>query len=78
VKVLKKSSTPPASLANSDSSTRGIDARQRHIGQHAEDDQRAEREPEALLEIGRLGELRQACVGSKLLGCGCHGFIEPS
>jgi hypothetical protein len=39
------------------------------IAENAEDDQRADREPEALLEIGRLTELRQADVGGKLVGC---------
>src|SRR3712207_8480999 len=40
--------------------------------QEPEDDQRAEREPQALLEVGRLGEVRQAEVGSHRFGCGCH------
>ena len=49
-----------------------IDAGQRHEAQQAEDDQRAEREPEPFLEIGGLGEVRQAEDGGHLFGCGCH------
>src|SRR3546814_3118049 len=49
-----------------------IDARQRHEAQEAEDDQRAQREPQALLEVGRLAELRQAEIGCELVGSRCH------
>ena len=50
-----------------------IDARQRHEAEQPEDDQRAQREPEPLLEVGRLGEVRQADIGCHLFGGGCHG-----
>ena len=37
-----------------------VDARHRDERQQAEQDQRAEREPQPLLELGRLGEVREA------------------
>ena len=49
-----------------------IDARQRDEAQQPEDDEGAESEPKTLLEIGGLGEARQADVGRHLFGCGCH------
>src|SRR3546814_10246883 len=50
-----------------------IDAGKRHERQEAEDDQRADREPDAVLEFGRLTELRKVQVGSKLVGARGHG-----
>src|SRR3546814_18106987 len=40
-----------------------IDARQRHEGQETEDDQRPDRAPDAVLELGRLTEFRKAEIG---------------
>ena len=34
-----------------------VDTGERHVAEQAEDDQRADREPQPLLEVGRLGEL---------------------
>src|SRR5690606_1385876 len=49
-----------------------IDARDRDVGAEAVDDQRAEREPQALLQLRRLVEGAEVDVGGKLLGGGCH------
>src|SRR5204862_7798076 len=43
-----------------------------YIAEQAEDDQRADREPQPLLEVGGLGEFRQADALRHLVGCGCH------
>src|SRR3546814_17012288 len=42
-----------------------IDAGKRHERQEAEDDQRADREPDTVLEFGRLTELRNVQVDRK-------------
>ncbi len=47
---------------------RRVDARHRHVGKESEEDQRTEREPEPLLQLGSLGEVRQADVGGHLFG----------
>ena len=49
-----------------------IDAGNGNERQQAEQHQRAEGEPQALLELGRLGEARQRNIGGQLFGCGCH------
>src|SRR3546814_14893138 len=49
-----------------------IDARQRHEGQETEDDQRPDREPDAVLELGRLTEFRKAEIGCQLVGARGH------
>ncbi len=51
---------------------RRIDAGQRDERAEPENDQRAEREPDALLQILRLGEGAEVQIGSKLLGGGSH------
>ena len=52
---------------------RGIDAGDRDVGADAIDDQRAEGEPDALLELGRLGEDAEIEICRKLFGSGGHG-----
>jgi hypothetical protein len=52
---------------------RGIDAGDRNVGTDAIDDQRAEGEPDALLELGCLGEDAEIEVCRKLFGSGGHG-----
>ena len=56
----------------------GIDARQRDVGAEPVDDQRAEREPDALLELFGLAEGGPIDVGGKLFGCRCHRSRAPS
>ena len=51
-----------------------IDARHRHIGADAVDDQRAQREPDALLELGGLGQDAEVEIGRELFGGGGHGL----
>ena len=51
---------------------RGIDARNRDERQQPEQDQRADREPQPFLELGRLLEIGERNTGSELFGCGCH------
>ncbi len=46
-----------------------VDAGQRNIGAEAIDQQRAEREPDALLELLRLRERPEIKVCRKLFGC---------
>ena len=55
-----------------------VDAGERHIAQHAEHDQRADREPQPLLEVCRLREFREADALRHLVGCGCHRASVPS
>ena len=50
----------------------GIDAGQRNVGAEAIDEQRAEGEPDALLQLLGLGEGREIEIGGKLFGRGCH------
>src|SRR3546814_11596071 len=52
-----------------------IDARQRHERQEAEDDLRADREPDAVLEFGRLPEFRKAEIGCQLVGARGHDLF---
>ena len=52
---------------------RGVDARNRDIGAEAIDDQRAQREPDALLELRRLAEGAQIHIGGETFGGGGHG-----
>ncbi len=50
-----------------------VDARQRHVSAETIDDQRAEREQDAFLELIGLAESGKIDVGRKLFGCRCHG-----
>ena len=54
-----------------------IDARQRHIGAEAIDDQRAQREQDALLQFLGLAEGGEIDVGRELFGCRCHEGTPP-
>ena len=54
---------------------RGVDAGDRDVGAEPVDDQRAEGEPDALLEFGRLGEDAEIEIGRKLFGSGGHGDV---
>src|SRR5262249_59966205 len=56
---------------------RRIDAGQRDIGAEPIDQQRAEREPDPLLEFLGLGERREIEVGGKLFCCRDHGPEAP-
>ena len=49
-----------------------IDAGHRDVGAEAIDDQRAQGEPDALLELVGLGEGAEIDIGGKLFGCRCH------
>ena len=46
-----------------------VDARQRDVGAHPIDEQRAQREPDALLQLLRLGEGGEVQIGGKLFCC---------
>ena len=46
-----------------------VDARQRNVGAQPVDEQRAEREPNALLQLLRLGEGGEVQIGGKLFCC---------
>ena len=46
----------------------GIDARQRHEDEETENDQRADREPDALLELGCLGEIGETDIARETVG----------
>ena len=46
----------------------GIDARQRHEAEETENDQRADREPDALLELGCLGEIGETDIARETVG----------
>jgi hypothetical protein len=46
-----------------------VDAWQRNVGAHPVDEQRAEREPDALLQLLRLGEGGEVQIGGKLFCC---------
>src|SRR3546814_599546 len=55
-----------------------VDAGNRNVGAQAVDDQGAEREPQALLQLRRLGEGAEVDVGGELLGGRCHDFLISS
>ena len=50
-----------------------VDARDRDVSANTENDQSADGEPKAILELGRLTDRAPVQVGCKLLGGGCHG-----
>src|SRR6185369_2561386 len=56
---------------------RRIDTGQRDIGAEAVDQQRAEREPDALFELFGLGEGREVEIGGELFCCRDHGLELP-
>ena len=56
----------------------GIDAGKRDVGAEAVDEQRAEREPDALLEILGLGEGCEIQIGCKLFSSRCHEVFSAS
>ena len=53
-----------------------VDAGDRDIGAEPVDDQRAEREPDALLELVGLGEGREIEIGGELFGGGDHRALS--
>src|SRR3546814_8381097 len=55
---------------------RGIYSRHRDIGTEAVDDERRQREPEALLEFCRFGEAAEIEVGGKPLRGRSHGSSQ--
>ena len=55
-----------------------VDAGQRDIGPEAEDDERAQREPDALLELVGLGEGRPVDIGCELFGGRRHGALRAA
>ena len=54
-----------------------IDAGQRNIGAQAIDQQRADREPDALLELFGFGERREVEIGRQLFRCRNHQSLLP-
>src|SRR5262249_26902257 len=52
---------------------RRVDSGQRYVRAESIDQERAEREPDALLELLRLGERREIEIGGKLFCCRDHG-----
>ena len=79
-KIAMRSMPPPANMLNMPrmppacdwktcSQIAGIDAGQRDVGAEPIDKQRAEREPDALLQFVGLGEGAEIEVGRKLFGC---------
>ena len=50
----------------------GIDAGDGNERQQPEQHQRTEGEPQALLELGGLGEAGERNIAGQLFGCGCH------
>ena len=82
-KIAMRSTAPPANMLNMPRMPDdwrlerlreggGIDARERDVGAEPIDDERAQREPDALLEILGLGEGAEIQIGGKLLGGGNH------
>ena len=87
-KIVMRPSAPPANMSNMPRmppaccwkicrNATGVDARQRDVGADPVDDQRAEREPDALLELGRLGEGAEIDIGGELFGGRCHIWHAP-
>ncbi len=54
----------------------GVDTRQRNVGAETIDEQRAQGEPEALLQVFRLGESREVEIRGKLFRCRSHAFLR--
>ena len=84
-KIAMRSTAPPENMLNSPSTPPDcvlealpqrlrIDAGQRDVGAEPVDDQRAEREPDALLQLFGLGDRPEIDVRRKLLGCRGHGL----
>ncbi len=63
---------PPACDLKIWSQAVGIDAGQRDVGAEAVNQQRAEREPDALLELLGLGERGEVEIGRQLFRCRNH------
>jgi hypothetical protein len=55
-----------------------IDAGKRDVGSEAIHQECAKREPDALLEIFRLGESSEVQIGSELFGCRCHCVLRAA
>jgi len=53
----------------------GVDARQRNIGAETIDDERTQREPDALLQLIRLRESREVQVCCELFSRRCHSNL---
>ena len=53
-----------------------VDAGQRNVGAEAIDEQRAEREPDSLLQLLRLGQSSEIQVSRKLLSRRCHTALR--
>ena len=68
---------PPACVLEGLVPARGIDAGQRDVGAEPVDEQRAEREPDALLELLGLGERREIEIGRQLFCCRGHALELP-
>ena len=79
-KIAMRSTAPPANMLNMPRMPEDccwkacvqrleVDARQRDVGAEPIDEQRAEREPDALLQLLRLGEGGEVQIGGKLFGC---------
>ena len=68
---------PPCWFLNTSARIGGIDARQRDVGAEAIDHQRAQGEPDALLELRRLRECGEADMGRELFGGRCHPGLLP-
>ena len=82
-KIAMRSTAPPANMLNMPSTPPrllleglregvGIDAGKRDVGAEAIDEQRAQGEPDALLEILGLGEGCEIQIGCKLFSSRCH------
>ena len=87
-KIAMRSTAPPANMLNMPrmpdelalnvcAKAVGIDAGQRDEGAEAIDDERAEGEIDAPLQILGFGEGAEIQIGGKLLGCGYHGSFSP-
>ena len=85
-KIAMRSTAPPANMLNMPSMPPdllleglrervGIDAGQRDVGAEPIDEQRAQREPDALLQIFGLGEGGEVQIRGKLFGSRCHAGI---
>ena len=68
---------PPAFCAERLGEGGGIDAGERDERPEPVDDERPQREIDALLEIFGLGEGAEVQVGGELLGSGYHGSFSP-
>ena len=67
--VLNTSSSPPPCCVDELRHSGRVDARHRDVGAQPRNDQRTQREQDALAQLLRLAEIAEIEIGGQLFGC---------